>query len=154
MINWPNMRSMSVTISLALILWNSLIYTILKPQKWRHKPSQSSQRILAYGSYFCTGLQNSKKVTMEPGNGGTRGGTCYVGVPGDVPFSWVYFLLGNSKAGYQFWRKILKQGNILLGNRPNFFVERLTWSQNQSYCLKSRKISINKITENVGKFQN
>ena len=34
-----------------LILWNSLIYTILKPCKWRHKPSQSSQRILACGSY-------------------------------------------------------------------------------------------------------
>ena len=30
------------------------------------------------------------------------GGTCYVGVPEDVPFSWVYFLLENSKAGYQF----------------------------------------------------
>ena len=34
-----------------LILWNSLIYTILNPFKWRHKPSQSSQRILARGSY-------------------------------------------------------------------------------------------------------
>ena len=33
------------------IVWNSLIYTILKPWKWRHKPSQSSQRILACGSY-------------------------------------------------------------------------------------------------------
>ena len=31
-----------------------------------------------------------------------RGGTCYVGVPGDVPFSWVHFLPENSKAGYQF----------------------------------------------------
>ena len=30
-----------------LILWDSLIYTILKPCKWRHKPSQSSQRIRA-----------------------------------------------------------------------------------------------------------
>ena len=30
------------------------------------------------------------------------GGTCYVGVPGDVPFSWVYFLPENSIAGYQF----------------------------------------------------
>ena len=62
----------------------------------------------------------------------------------------------NSKVGYQFWRKILKQGNILLGNRPNFFVERKTESQNQPYCLKSGKtyIAISKITENVGKFQN
>ena len=34
-----------------LILWNSLIYTILKQCKWRHKLSQSSQRILACGSY-------------------------------------------------------------------------------------------------------
>ena len=34
-----------------LILWNSLIYTILKPCKWRHNPSQSSQRILACASY-------------------------------------------------------------------------------------------------------
>ena len=34
-----------------LILWNIQIYTILKPCKWRYKPSQSSQRILACGSY-------------------------------------------------------------------------------------------------------
>ena len=27
-------------LKLTLILWNSLIYTILKPEKWRHKPSQ------------------------------------------------------------------------------------------------------------------
>ena len=50
----------------------------------------------------------------------------FVGVPRDVLFSWVYFLPKNSKVGYQFWRKILKQGNILLGNHPNFFVERMT----------------------------
>ena len=31
---------------LTLILWNSLIYTILKPQKWRHKPGQ-----ILYGEY-------------------------------------------------------------------------------------------------------
>ena len=31
-----------------------------------------------------------------------RGRTCYVGVPRDVPFSWVYFLPKNSKVGYQF----------------------------------------------------
>ena len=31
-----------------------------------------------------------------------------VGVPGDVPFSWVYFLPENSKAGYTFCSKILK----------------------------------------------
>ena len=62
----------------------------------------------------------------------------------------------NSKVGYQFGRKILKQGNILVGNRPNFFVGRMTGCQNQPYCLKSGKIyiSISKITENVGKFQN
>ena len=34
-----------------LILWNSLIYAILKPWKWRLKPSQSSQRILVCGWY-------------------------------------------------------------------------------------------------------
>ena len=58
--------------------------------------------------------------------------------------------------GYTFCPKILKQGNILLGNRPNAFVERMMLSQNQPYCLKSGKIyiSISKITENVGKFQN
>ena len=31
---------------LTLILWNSLIYTILKQQKWRHKPGQ-----ILYGEY-------------------------------------------------------------------------------------------------------
>ena len=36
------------------------------------------------------------------------GGTCYVGVPGDVPFSWVYFLPENYKAVYTFCPKILK----------------------------------------------
>ena len=40
-----------------------------------------------------------------------------------------------------------------MGNSPNFFVERMTQSQSQPYCLKSGKISIciGKITENVGK---
>ena len=38
---------------------------------------------------------------------GGRGGTCYLGVPGDVPFSCVYFLPKNSKAGYNFCPKIL-----------------------------------------------
>ena len=43
------------------------------------------------------------------------------------------------------------QGNILLGNRPNFFVEHMTKSQNQPYHFKSGKkyISMGKITENV-----
>ena len=35
-------------------------------------------------------------------------GTCYVGVPGDGPFSWVYFLPENCKAGDTFCPKILK----------------------------------------------
>ena len=48
-------------------------------------------------------------------------------------------LLTNSWAGYQFGRKILKQGNILLRNPPNFFVEHMTKSQNQLYCFKSGK---------------
>ena len=34
-----------------LILYNNLIYTILKALKWRHNPSQSSQRILTCGTY-------------------------------------------------------------------------------------------------------
>ena len=68
------------------------------------------------------------------------GGTCYVGVSEDVPFSWVYVLLENSRAGYQFWRKILKQGNILLGNPPNFLVEHVTKSQNKPHCFKSGKL--------------
>ena len=34
-----------------LVQWNSLIYTILKPWRWRHKPIQSSQRKLVCGSY-------------------------------------------------------------------------------------------------------
>ena len=29
-----------------------------------------------------------------------KGGTCYFGVPGDVPFSRVYFLPQISRAGY------------------------------------------------------
>ena len=43
----------------------------------------------------------------------------------------------------------------MLGNSPDFFVERMTWSQNQPYCLKSGKIyiSISKITENVENFR-
>ena len=67
------------------------------------------------------------------------GDTCYVGVPRHVPFSWVYFLPKNSGAECQFLRKILMHGNILLGNRPNFFVEHMTKSQNQPYRFKSGK---------------
>ena len=84
-----------------------------------------------------------KEQSFGGGGGilGSRGGggTCYVGVSGDVPFSWAYFLLENSTAGYQFGRKILKQGNILLGNPPNFFVEHVTRSQNKPHCSKSGK---------------
>ena len=44
--------------------------------------------------------------------GGGGGGTCYVGVPGDMPFLWVYFFpensIENSKAGYHF---LLKNSN-------------------------------------------
>ena len=54
----------------------------------------------------------------------------------DILYIYIFFPK-NSKEGYQFRRKILKQGNILLGNRSNFFVERMMWSQNQLYCLKS-----------------
>ena len=90
------------------------------------------------------------------GGGGGGGGTCYVGISEDVPFSWVYFLLENSRARYQFWRQILKQGNILLGNPPNFFVEHVTKSQNKPHCFKSGKkyISKVKIVKNLGKIWN
>ena len=46
-------------------------------------------------------------------------------------------------------------GNILLGNRPNFFVEHMTKSQNQPYRFKSGKkcISMGKITDNVKKIE-
>ena len=36
-----------------------------------------------------------------------------------------------SGAGYQLSRKILKQGNVLLGRRQNFFIECMKESQNQ-----------------------
>ena len=69
-----------------------------------------------------------------------------------MPFSWVYLLPKNSGAECQFLRKILMYGNILLGNRPNFFVEHMTKSQNQPYRFKSEKyISMGKITDNVKK---
>ena len=54
--------------------------------------------------------------------------TCYVGAPRHVPFP-----------GYTFCLKILMHGNILPGNRPNFFVEHVTKSQNQPYRFKSGK---------------
>ena len=46
------------------------------------------------------------------------------------------------------------QGNILQGNRPNFFIEHMTKSQNQPYRFKSGKryISMGKITENVKQY--
>ena len=62
-----------------------------------------------------------------------------LGYQGNVPFSWIYFLPKNSGAECQFLRKILMHGNILLGNRPNFFVEHMTKSQNQPYRFKSGK---------------
>ena len=49
-------------------------------------------------------------LTSTPeGGGGGEGleGTCYVVVPGDVPFSWVYFL-PKAKAGHTICPKILK----------------------------------------------
>ena len=72
-----------------------------------------------------------------------------------MPFSWVYFLPKNSSR-ISILKKNSKAGYILLGNRPNFFTEGMTYSQNKPYCFKSGKIyiSIGKITENVGKFQN
>ena len=67
------------------------------------------------------------------------GDTCYVGGTQACAISWVYFLPKNSGAECQFLRKILMHGNILLGNRPNFFVEHMTKSQNQPYRFKSGK---------------
>ena len=80
-----------------------------------------------------------KQTDVMEGGGGGGGGTCYVGVSRHVTFSWVYFLPKNSGAECQFLRKILMHGNILLGNRPSFFVEHMTKSQNQPYCFKSGK---------------
>ena len=68
--------------------------------------------------------------------------------------------------GYTFCPKILKQdinfeenskaGQYFAGKSYKFFVEHMTWSQNEPYCLESGKnsIFISKITENVGKCQN
>ena len=56
-----------------------------------------------------------------------------------MPFSWEYFLPKNSGAECQFLRNVLMHGDILLGNRPNFFVEHMTKSQNQPYRFKSGK---------------
>ena len=39
-------------------------------------------------------------------------------------------------------KEILMQGNILLGNRPNFVVEHVMKSQNQPSCFKSGKVYI------------
>ena len=66
-------------------------------------------------------------------------------------FPWVYFLPENSRAGYQFYK-----GNILLGNRPNFFVEHMMESRSQPYCFRSaeKDISTGKISENARKFYN
>ena len=86
---------------------------------------------------YCIWDSELKQTDVMEGRGGN---TCYVGVPRHVPFSWVYFLPKNSGAECQFLRKILMHGNILLGNRPNFFVEHMTKSQNQPYRFKSGKI--------------
>ena len=42
-------------------------------------------------------------LVVKPGGGVLA----ILGLPGDVPFSWVYFLPKNSKAGYTFCPKIL-----------------------------------------------
>ena len=83
-----------------------------------------------------------------------RGSTCYDKVYGDVPFSWVYFLPEKSGAEYQFLKN-LKQGNTLLENRPTFFIEHMTESENQKYYFKSGKVYIfmYKITENLRRHQ-
>ena len=83
--------------------------------------------------YWIWDSELKQTDVMEGGN------ACYVGVPRHVPFSWVYFLPKNSGAECQVLRKILMHVNILLGNRPNFFVEHMTKSQNQQYRFKSGK---------------
>ena len=65
-----------------------------------------------------------------------------VGYSGICHFPWVYFLPENSRAGYQFYK-----GNILLGNRPDFFVEHMMESGNQPYCFRSAEKDIS-----TGKF--
>ena len=61
------------------------------------------------------------------------------GYPGIRHFPGYIFLPKNSGAECQFLRKTLMHGNILLGNRPNFFIEHMTKSQNQPYRFKSGK---------------
>ena len=81
--------------------------------------------------YWIWDSEVKQTDVMEGGGGG--GDTCYVGVPGMCHFP------KNSGTECQFLRKILMHGNILLGNRPNFFVEHMTKSQNQPYRFKTGK---------------
>ena len=74
------------------------------------------------------------------GGGGEGGGILAMsGYPGIRHFPGYIFLPKNSGAECQFLRKTLMHGNILLGNRPNFFIEHMTKSQNQPYRFKSGK---------------
>ena len=89
---------------------------------------------------YCIWDSELKQTDVMEGEGGGGGGRyllCW-GTQACV-ISWVYFLPENSGAECQFLRKILMHGNILPGNRPNFFVEHMTKSQNQPYRFKSGK---------------
>ena len=57
-------------------------------------------RLIQYQNFKNLQPEISQPILSK--NGFVPGGTCYVGVPGDVPFSWVYFLPKNSEVGCQF----------------------------------------------------
>ena len=50
---------------------------------------------------YVSALNKSLIRNFQP----EEGGTCYVGVPGDVPFSWVHFSPENSKQDILFAQK-------------------------------------------------
>ena len=68
-----------------------------------------------------------KQTNVMEGGGGIL---AMLGYPGMCHFPGYNFFPKNSGAECQFFKKILMHGNILLGNRPNFFVEHMTKSQN------------------------
>ena len=62
-----------------------------------------------------------------------------LGYPGICHFPGYTFCLKILEQTVNFQKKVIMQGNILQGNRPNFFIEHMTKSQNQPYRFKSGK---------------
>ena len=109
------------------MLSGSLLNFSPKPGKCLGRETETLTRNAKSKSKGCPEISKSKAASkIRPNPTGLRtiitnyvslfkkwgdprgGGTCYVGVPEDVLFSWVYFLPENSKAGYPFCPKILK----------------------------------------------